>query len=80
LKGFEAPIPVPETPSAFHPPAHNETLSVIGMRVSNKDCPPLESTTNTQPQLQPALPRLSAIISEYFNLCRAWLISADQLG
>src|SRR6266480_2498603 len=33
---------------------------------------PLESIAETQPQLQPALLRLSAIISQYFILRRAW--------
>src|SRR4029453_12464436 len=33
----------------------------------------LESIIQTQPQLQPALARLSAMVSQYFILCRAWL-------
>jgi hypothetical protein len=33
---------------------------------------PLESIAATQSQLQPGLLRLSAMISQYFNLCRAW--------
>jgi hypothetical protein len=56
----------------------NETLSVILMRVCNPErspvifsrlqiVRPLESTVETQPQLQPALLRLSAIISRYFT-------------
>jgi hypothetical protein len=40
----------------------NETLSVVAMRVNNPDVRPLESTAKTQPELQPALLRLSAII------------------
>jgi hypothetical protein len=44
---------------------HNETLSVA-MRVSNPDCSPVESNAETQPQLQPALLKLSAMISQYF--------------
>jgi hypothetical protein len=43
---------------------HNETLSVIAMSVSNKDHSPLQSTADTQPELQPALLRLSAMISQ----------------
>ena len=38
------------------------------MRVSNQIVRPLESIAETQPQLQPALLRLSAIISQYFTL------------
>jgi hypothetical protein len=41
---------------------------------------PLESIAETQPQLKPALLRLSAIISQYFILCRAWLLYAEELG
>jgi hypothetical protein len=40
---------------------HNETLSVVAMRVSNPDRSPLESIAATQPQLQSALLRLSAM-------------------
>jgi hypothetical protein len=40
---------------------HNETLPIIAMRISNKDYLPLESIVETQPQLQPALLRLSAM-------------------
>jgi hypothetical protein len=36
---------------------------------------PLESIAETQPQLQPALLRPSAISSQYFILCPAWLLS-----
>jgi hypothetical protein len=41
------------------------------MRVDNPDRSPSESITETQPQLQPALLSLSAMISQYFILCRA---------
>src|SRR5947208_16124604 len=40
---------------------------------------PSQSNADTQPQLQPALLRLSAIISQYFILCRAWILSVDSL-
>src|SRR6266436_9927903 len=40
----------------------------------------LESMADTQPQLQPALLRLSAMISQYFILCRAWLLFVEQRG
>ena len=37
------------------------------MCVSNPDCLPVASIPDTQPQLDPALLRLSAIISQYFH-------------
>jgi len=40
----------------------DETLSVA-MRVHNPDCAPSESTPEAEPQLHPALLRLSALIS-----------------
>src|SRR5204862_7056288 len=40
---------------------------------------PSQSNADTQPQLQPALLRLSAIISQCFILCRAWILSVDSL-
>src|SRR6266550_8508054 len=36
-------------------------------RIDNEDFSPLQSTPDTQPQLQPALLRLSAMISQYFT-------------
>jgi hypothetical protein len=44
--------------------SHNKTLSVAAVRIRNEDRSPLESTAETQPQLQPALLRLSAIIRD----------------
>src|SRR5512133_2994497 len=41
---------------------------------------PLESIADTQPQLQPALLRLSAMISQDFILCRARLLFVEQRG
>jgi hypothetical protein len=41
--------------------AYNETPSVVAVRVNNPDVSPWEWTAETQPQLQPALLRLSAI-------------------
>jgi hypothetical protein len=46
---------------------HNETLSVAAMRVCDEDCSPVGINAETQPQLQPALLRLSAMISQYFT-------------
>jgi len=41
--------------------------TVAAMRVRYEIVRPRESTIETQPQLQPALLRLSAIISQYFE-------------
>jgi hypothetical protein len=45
---------------------HNETLAIAAMRVRIEIGCPSESTAETQPQLQPALLRLSAMISQDF--------------
>jgi len=45
---------------------HNEAIPVVAMCVRNPDCPAAESIAETQPQLQPAFLRLSAMISQYF--------------
>jgi hypothetical protein len=45
----------------------NETLPVAAMRVCDPDRSPAESIAETQPQLHPALLRLSAMISQYFT-------------
>ena len=45
---------------------HNETLSVVAVRVNNPDRTPLR-INDTQPQLQPAWLRLSAMIFQYFT-------------
>jgi hypothetical protein len=44
---------------------HNETLSVVAVRVDNPDRAAV-SKAETQPQLQPVLLRLSAMISQRF--------------
>jgi hypothetical protein len=44
---------------------HDKTLFVAAMRVDDKIVRPCASTVATQPQLQPAFLRLSAIISQY---------------
>jgi hypothetical protein len=44
---------------------HNETLSIAAMRVCNPDRVPV-GIAEMQPQLQPALLRLSAMISQNF--------------
>jgi hypothetical protein len=48
---------------------HDVTLSIAAMRVSNPDRSPLESIAATQPKLQPALRRLSAMISQCSEKC-----------
>jgi hypothetical protein len=59
--------------------AHNETLSIIAVSISNKDRSRVKPTVATQPPLQPALLRLSAIISQYFTQqIVALLLSTQQ--
>jgi hypothetical protein len=49
------------------------------MRVCNPDVCPLELIVETQPQLQPALLRLSATISHYFiETDSAFAVSNDE--
>jgi hypothetical protein len=56
---------------------HNETLFFTTMRVSNPDRPRLTHPKLTQPQVHPALLRLSAMISQYFTgLKPAFLLSS----
>jgi hypothetical protein len=52
--------------------SHNETLPIAARCASAiQIVRPLESIADTQPQLQPALLRLSAMISQYFILTDA---------
>jgi hypothetical protein len=46
---------------------HNKAPSVAAVRICDKDRCPLELIVETQPQLQPALLSLSAMISHYFT-------------
>jgi hypothetical protein len=48
-------------------PGHNKTFSVVAMCINNPDHTPFAITADTQPQLHPALLRLSAMISQYFT-------------
>jgi hypothetical protein len=59
------------TDSVFRIRTHNETLSSPRCASAIQIVRPLESTTDTQPQLQPALLRLSAIILPVIFLWRA---------
>jgi len=57
---------------------HNETLPIAAMRVQIVG--PQESIAETQPQLHPALLRLSAIISQYFMRDRLLPFLLDKSG
>jgi hypothetical protein len=46
---------------------HNGTLTVVAVDIDNPDRLRMQSTALTLPQLQPALLRLSAMISLYFT-------------
>ena len=63
---IQSPIPVRETPLDFHPP-HNETLSSSRCASAMHIVRPLESIAATQPQLQQALLRLSAMDLQNFT-------------
>jgi hypothetical protein len=52
--------------------SRNEPLSIIPMRVNDPDRCPLESIAKTQPQFQPALLRLSAMISQFLMADGFW--------
>jgi len=55
----------------------DESLSVAAMCVSNPDRLPARINRWDTAQLQPALLRLSATASQWFNLCRAWLLFVE---
>jgi hypothetical protein len=56
--------------SDFRCPIHRPPAARVGLSLnSTARVRPLESTVATQPQLQPALLRLSAIIPHYFTCC-----------
>ena len=59
---------------------HNETLSVARCASAIQIVRPLESIAETQPQLQPALLRLSAIISQFFIRFRAIALMIISVG
>jgi transcriptional regulator with XRE-family HTH domain len=63
----ESPIPMPETQSAFHPHAQRNAFRRRRCASAIQIVRPLASTAETQPQLQPVLLRLSAMISQYFG-------------
>ena len=55
------------TPSAFHPHAQRNAFRRRDARLRSRSFARLESIAETQPQLHPALLRLSAMISQYFT-------------
>jgi len=59
-------------------PRSDFKFEVAAMCASNPDHSPLRSTAETQPQLQPALLSLSAMISQYFIFSR--LCSQSAIG
>jgi len=58
------------TPERLFWSAHRVGPSVSRCAGATTMVHPLESIADTQPQLQPALPSLSAMISQYFTRCR----------
>ena len=58
-----SPIRVPQNPSTFHPPAQRNAFRRRDVRQRSTIVRPLKLIAETQPQLQPALLRLSAMIS-----------------
>jgi hypothetical protein len=79
-----SPIPFRQTQSTFFIRTHSKLLSVAAMWVSNQNrSPMIIRAADTQPQLQPALLRLSAIISQYFTSgwdCPAHVLSLAHLN
>jgi hypothetical protein len=69
-----------ESPLVSHPLAQRNAFRCRGARLQSRLFGRWESIADTQPQLQSALLRLSAIISQYFMLCRAWLLFVEQHG
>jgi len=62
----ESPIPVPKTRSAFHFARTTKRFPSPRCASAIQIVRPLESTAETQPNLQQRFLRLSAMISQYF--------------
>jgi hypothetical protein len=62
---FGSPIPIPETRSAFHRLAQRNAFRRRDARLQSRSFASENPRPETQPQLQPALLRLSAMISQY---------------
>jgi hypothetical protein len=60
----EALIRVPENPSAFPPLAQRNAFRRRDVRLQSRSFAPPNQSLKTQPQLHPALLRLSAMISQ----------------
>src|SRR5262249_34953474 len=60
----KSPIQVPQTRSTFHRHAQRNAFHHHDVRQQSRLFSPSESIADTQPQLQPALLRLSAIVSQ----------------
>jgi hypothetical protein len=72
LNGSDRPILAPETQSAFHPHAQRNAFRRRGVhRQSRSFARAIDA--DTQPQLHPALLRLSAMISQCFTRDR-WIL------
>src|SRR6516165_4720858 len=77
----ESPLPVPKTPSAFHPPGQRNAFSRCDERQQSGSFAPRNQWAETIPQLQPALLRLSAMISQYFiSGCERPLVRTPALA
>jgi hypothetical protein len=61
----ESQIAVPQKRLIFHPHAQRNAFRPRDARRQSRSFGALESIAETQPQLQPALLRLSAMISQY---------------
>jgi hypothetical protein len=66
-RGLESPIQVRETQPAFHPPTRRNACHCRDVRQQSRFVRPVRSKADTQPQLCPALQRLSAMISQCFT-------------
>ena len=74
------PVPVRQMPSAFHPREQRNAFRRRDARLQRRLFVRENPRLRRSPKLQPALLRLSAIISQYLILCRAWLLSVEQPG
>src|SRR4029077_10741397 len=62
--GYRPPFLIPETPSSSQPHARQTAFPSPQCASAIQIVCPLQSTADIQPQLQPALLRLSAMISQ----------------
>jgi hypothetical protein len=64
MGGYKPPFPIPKTQSASHLHTQRNAFRRRDARQQSRIVRPLKSIAETQPQLQPALLRLSAMISQ----------------